>query len=133
MKIIAIFLPPSLRLGTLDGLIGPEFRIGTIYLVRNTKLAPHYAETGAGIVPITSRSVSTMIKFSGVANVRFTETQARANGFGLKVTAVPETFHHPEEEMFDPKYMRALYGVGYDLATNSDPWRVLVPTPSARR
>lgn len=120
------FLPPSLRLRSIQGLFGPDFRIGTIYLLRNTKLAPDYAETGAGIVPITSRSISTMIKFSGVANVRNIETQARQNGFKLKVTAVPETFSHPEEEMFDPAYMRALFQVGYDAIVDGDPWQVVI-------
>ena len=127
------FLPPSLRIGALNDLFGRDFKIGTIYLVRNTKLAPDYAETGAGIVPITSRSISTLIKFSGVANVRFTEAQARANGFGLKVTAVPESFRHPEEEMFDVKYMRALYNVGYKTVIDGDPWTVLVETGAAVR
>lgn len=120
------FLPPSLRLRSIRNLFGPDFRIGTIYLLRNTKLAPDYAETGAGIVPITSRSISTMIKFSGVANVRNIETQARQNGFKLKVTAVPESFSHPEEEMFDPIYMRALFQVGYDAIVDGDPWEVLI-------
>lgn len=127
------FLPPYFRLDVMKDLFGPEFRIGTIYLLRNTKLAPDYAETEAGIVPITSRSISTLIKFSGVANVRLIEAQARANGFGLKVTAVPESFRHPEEEMFDPKYMRALYDVGYDRIVNGDPWQILVETESADR
>ena len=67
-----------------------------------------------------------MIKFSGVANVRNIETQARQNGFKLKVTAVPESFSHPEEEMFDPKYMRALFQVGYDAIVDGDPWEVLI-------
>ena len=116
------FLPPGLRLDALSPLLGDQLRIGTVYLLRNTKLAPHYAETEPGIVPITSRAISTLIKFSGVANVEVVREQARTNGFALKVTAVPEGFHHTEEEMFDPKYMRALYEVGYDGAFGGDPW-----------
>lgn len=127
------FLPPSLRASATRDLLGPDFRIGTIYLVRNTKLAPDYAETKAGIVQITSRSISTLIKFSGVANVQNIEAQARAAGFGLKVTAVPESFRHPEEELFDVKYMRALYEIGYDRMSDGDPWQVLVDTGPAVR
>ena len=120
------FLPASLRPESIKGIVGDDFRIGTIYLLRNTKLAPDYSETAAGIVPITSRSISTLIKFSGVANVRIIEAQARASGFGLKVTAVPEDFKHVESEMFDVVYMRALYQVGFNSITSGDPWQEVV-------
>lgn len=127
------FLPPSLRLDSISSLFGEKFRVGTIYLIRNTKLDPDYAETQAGIVPITSRSISTLIKFAGVADVGLIEQQARKNGFALKVTSVPPTFKHDENEMFDPVYMRALYEVGYSAAAGGDPWKVIVEDGVAAR
>ncbi len=127
------FLPPGLRLDALSGLVGDKFRVGTIYLLRNTKLDPDYAETGAGIVPITSRSISTLIKFAGVADVGLIEQQARKNDFAMKVTSVPQNFRHDEREMFDPIYMRALYDVGYNAVIEGDPWKVIVGKGVAAR
>lgn len=104
--------------------------LGTIYVVRNTKLAPSFDNTEAGIVQIAARSISTLIKSSGVADVGTVREVAREEGFGLALTAVPESFNVPEEDLFDPVYMRALYKVGYNLAFEGEPWEiVLEPLP----
>lgn len=121
------FLPPSLRLDALAGLEGDRFRIGSIYLLRNTKLDPDYTSTEPDIVAITSRSIATLIKFSGVADVRIVEQQARDNGFRLQVTAVPREFEMKEAELFDIDYMRALFDVGYAAAAAGRAWTSTVP------
>lgn len=100
--------------------------LGTIYVVRNTKLAPSFADTEAGILPIAARSISTLIKSSGVADVGTVREVSREEGFGLALTAVPESFDMPEEDIFDLVYMRALYKVGYDLALEGDPWEIVL-------
>ena len=35
---------------------------------------------------------------------------------------IPPSFNAPHKEEFDNDYMRALYGVGYDLAVKGYPW-----------
>ena len=125
------FLPPGLKLDRLAAITDGALKMGTIYLLRNTKLDPTYAQTEAGVVPIAQRSISTLIKFAGVADVSVVESQARENGFMLKVTAVPESFSHEEAELFDPGYMRALYEIGYGLAVEGNPWRVIF-TPDGK-
>lgn len=101
------------------------FRLGTIYVVRNTKLDPTYQEIQAGIVPIAQRSISTLIKSAGVADAALIQQQAEDAGFGLALTAVPEQFDRQEEELFDPVYMRALYNLGYESALKGMPWAVV--------
>ena len=100
--------------------------LGTIYVVRNTKLAADFTATEAGIFQIASRSISTLIKSSGVSDVGLVREVAREEGFGLALTAVPEDFDVPENDLFDPVYMRALYRVGYDLAFEGDPWETVL-------
>ncbi|MEM7059162.1 MAG: patatin-like phospholipase family protein [Pseudomonadota bacterium] len=100
--------------------------LGTIYVVRNTKLAPSFADTEAGIFHIAARSISTLIKSSGVADVGTVREVAREEGFGLALTAVPESFDVPEQDLFDPVYMRALFKVGYDLAFEGEPWETVL-------
>ncbi len=103
-------------------------RLGTIYAIRNTKLDPAYLPTDAGILPIAARSISTLIKAAGVADVTVLTDQARRDGFGLKLTAVPENFEGVEEELFDPVYMRALYEIGHARAVNGLTWTEAVQT-----
>jgi hypothetical protein len=97
---------------------------GTIYVIRNTRLTPDYQAVQPGLVQIASRSISTMIKFGGRGDIRILEAQARDAGYGLKVTAVPESFEMEANELFDPDYMQALFAVGREMADEPDTWLV---------
>jgi len=111
-----------------DGLGGEMLR-GTVYVIRNTKLAPDFEPVEPGVVQIAARSVSTLIKSAGVADIAVVEDRVRRAGFGLKVTAVPESFDEVEEELFDIRYMRALYKTGYDAAFEGAPWVTILQSP----
>lgn len=104
---------------------------GTIYVIRNTKLDPAFVPVSPGIVDIAGRAMSTLIKFGGQSDVRLLETQARRDGFGLKVTSVPEDFAMVERELFDPAYMRALFELGHGMAAQEATWRLEVAPASA--
>ncbi len=121
------FLPVQLKLNGPLVRANRRIKPGTIYALRNTKLDPDYAEVTPRVVEITSRAVSTLIKAAGVADILVIESQARENGFGLRVTSVPSAFNMPETEFFDPVYMKALFDTGYQLAAEGDPWNEIVP------
>ena len=104
-------------------------RKGTIWVIRNTKLDPEYAATGAGVLPIATRSVSTLLKAAGVADVQVIEAQAERDGWGLRRISVPARFNEVEREIFDPVYMRRLYELGYGLALEGAPWEIVIETP----
>ena len=118
------FLPFDYKLNNED--FGQHMQRGTIYAVRNTKLDPSYEETPARVFNIAARSISTLIKAAGKADVELLNNQARAAGFTLAVTAVPESFKETENELFDPVYMQALFTTGYKMATEGDPWTIVV-------
>lgn len=99
-----------------------NLRLGTIYMIRNTKLNPVYDPIDAGLLPIASRSVSTLLKFAGAADVDVATKQAIEEGFEVKVAAVPACFDVPETELFDPVYMRELFKLGYAQGNGSKPW-----------
>jgi predicted patatin/cPLA2 family phospholipase len=121
-------LPPDIR--------GYAAR-GTLYVIRNTKLSPDYEPVPPGLVQIAGRSISTMIKFGGRGDIAILEARARDAGFGVKVTAVPESFRMEATELFDPKYMQALFRVGREMADDPDTWitevapRSRAPVPRA--
>ena len=73
--------------------------------------------------------MSTLLKAAGVADVEVIRAQAERDGWGLRLTSVPEDFRGVEDEPFDPVYMRALYDTGYRLASRGEAWKVAVETP----
>lgn len=101
-------------------------RLGTIYLVRNTKLAADYQPVDPSLLRIVGRSIFTLIKAAGLGDVEIIEQQARRDGWGLLRTSVPVEFDFPEDAFFDPQYMSALYDVGYDRAARGIAWEIVV-------
>ena len=99
---------------------------GTVYVIRNTVLTPDYAPVEPGIVQIGSRAISTLIKFGGQSDIRILEERARSAGYGVKVAAVPDSFDMEADELFDPAYMQALYGLGRRMTEEGDPWETTV-------
>ncbi len=116
------YRPPGIEFPTLRQAIEAGRARGTIYAIRNTKLAPDFQNTELGVLPIAARSVSTLIKYGGVADMRIVAAQAATDGLTLHVAAVPESFAVPENELFDPVYMTALFDLGRRLALDGSPW-----------
>ena len=106
-------------------------RIGTIYLVRNTKLEPDFQPVAPSLLRIAERSIWTLIKSAGIADVTAIEDQARRDGWVLKRTSVPLEFDVVEATFFDPEYMRALYELGYERALKGIAWETLVEPDTA--
>jgi hypothetical protein len=106
-------------------------RIGTIYLVRNTKLEPDYHPVAPSILRIAERSIWTLMKSAGIADITGIEDQARRDGWVLKRTSVPLEFDEAEGDFFDPKYMGALFEVGYQRAMKGIAWETVVEPETA--
>lgn len=117
------FLPVQVKLSETNLSEQGALKPGTVYALRNTKLAASYEAVPASLLDITSRAISTLIRAAGVADIFVIKLQAQENGFGLQVTSVPEDFDAPEEELFDPEYMRQLYQVGLKRGLGEDAWR----------
>lgn len=115
-------LPPHLRLSALADAFHSGRIEGVLYVIRNTRLAPTYEEMELGVLPLAARSVSTLIKAAGVADVRGLADQSRYLGVSLRLAAVPSSFDVTEQELFDPVYMRALYDLGFSMAEGGYPW-----------
>ena len=106
-------------------------RIGTIYLVRNTKLEPVYQPVPPSILRIAERSIWTLIKAAGIGDVAAIENQADRDGWLLKRTSVPLEFDVPETSFFDREYMRALYEIGYERVMKGIAWETVIDAQPA--
>ncbi|MEW8340267.1 MAG: hypothetical protein AB2708_10510, partial [Candidatus Thiodiazotropha taylori] len=88
------------------------------------KIDAEYAPVGLGVGDITSRSISTLIKYQGRGNLLNISSLAERDGFDVHITNVPADFDEPLNDFFDPVYMQRLYEVGYSKALSDCPWHV---------
>ncbi|MFT7879510.1 MAG: patatin-like phospholipase family protein [Sulfurimonas sp.] len=93
------------------------------WLIRNTKINPEYHIVDLGVSDIAGRSVSTLIKYQGRDNLKNIMSLAKRDGFKVHITHVPASFDTPLEEMFDKRYMGALYRVGYEKGRTRSGWQ----------
>lgn len=103
----------------------PGMKFGSIYLVRNAKLAPDYQPVDASVLQIVERSLLTLTKALALGDADMVEQQAKRDGWRLLRTSVPPEFEVPEETFFDPQYMSALYQVGYNRARDGIAWEIV--------
>jgi len=95
----------------------------TFWLIRNTKIAPEYAIVPLSLSGITERSVSTLIKYQGRGDLYNIDALAKRDGFNIYITNVPSSFRVTPKELFDSKYMNALYHVGYETGRSNTAWK----------
>ncbi len=98
-----------------------------LYLIRNSKLDPGWKTVKRKLVPITGRTVDSMIRTQGIGDLYRIYLGARRDGIDFRLTHIPADFDAEAEETFDPNYMGELFVEGYNRAKHGYPWRTAPP------
>ena len=93
-----------------------------VYVIRNSKLRNRWETVRRRLLPILSRSLSTLIASQGKGDLARIYIAAEEYGFDYYLAYIPNSFGVESKEPFDPVYMGALFELGYDLARKGYPW-----------
>lgn len=93
-----------------------------VYVIRNSKLRSRWETVPRRLVPILSRSLSTLIAAQGKGDLARIYIAAEEHGFEYYLAYIPDGFGVESQEPFDPVYMGALFELGYKLARKGYPW-----------
>ena len=118
--------PPSLKLGETakqQGIV----RERHLYVIRNARLDPDWAEVARQTFSIVGRAISSLIQTQGVGDLYKIYTTAQRDGIDYNLAYIPKTFYAPHKEDFDSEYMRKLFQTGYDLAVKGYRWDKVPP------
>jgi len=101
--------------------------VPTIYLIRNAYLRPEYEVTPARLIPISGRTIDSLIRTQGIGDFFRIWTLAARDGLKLQVTWIPEEARDEmgvePSEAFDPAYMKALFEYGFNRTTEDAAWQ----------
>ena len=114
--------PPSLHLNKLEQEAGIEDRELVLYIIRNSRLDPEWANVERSVMRIAERAISSLIHSQGIGDLYRIYLTAQRDGVDYNLSFIPETFDEPHREEFDTEYMRALYRTAYDMAAEGYPW-----------
>jgi hypothetical protein len=118
--------PPSFKLGKLSEESGVR-RERTLYVIRNARLDPEWAQVERRTLPIAARAISSLIQNQGRGDLVTIYYLSQRDGLDFNLAYIPKTFDEPHREEFDMEYMRKLFNVGYTSAVNGYPWEKAPP------
>ena len=122
-----VFLyPPSLKISDLSKQRKVQ-RKRYLYVIRNSRLDPDWAEVERRALSIASRAISSLIQTQGIGDLYKIYAEANRDGIDFNLAYIPKSFNVPHQEEFDTNYMRHLFQTGYDLAIGGYPWEKMPP------
>jgi len=99
----------------------------TIYVIRNAFIHQKYEIVQPRLLSIGARTVSSLIRTQGIGDFFRIWSLARRDGLELEVTWIRDEVRTDlgvdPTEVFDPKYMRALFDFGYREVLNGETWK----------
>jgi predicted acylesterase/phospholipase RssA len=123
--------PMAVRLNEVAEAAGVH-RERKLYVLRNARLDPEWAQVERRTLPIAAQAISTLIQYQGIGDLYRIYTVTRRDGIDFNLAYIPPRFKTPHKAEFDTVYMRALYDLAYRMAEKGYTWTkeppVLIPT-----
>lgn len=98
-----------------------------LYIIVDGQIAPDYETVRRRLLPITNRTIQTLVKVSAWSALYRMYLHAQIGGYGLKYTALPEDYQPESDEPYDPTEMRRMFELGQTMGNNGDSWRSTPP------
>ncbi len=114
--------PPGLR---IDQLGSTRKRI--LYVIRNARLDPQWADVNRQTLSIAGRATASLIQTQGIGDLYRIFIVAERDDVDFNLASMPATFNVTLRYAFDPQYMNALFKVGYDLGRAGYDWAKVPP------
>jgi hypothetical protein len=122
-----VFLAPAqFSLRTFDSFY-PQPPIRRVYVVRNARLEPVYEAVQANTLAIGARSLVTLTKSQSIGDLNHIYAMTQRDGAEFRLASIPRSFAEKSSQSFDPVYMKALFGVGYNLGYGGRAWARMPP------
>jgi predicted acylesterase/phospholipase RssA len=94
----------------------------TLYVIRNARLDPEWAQVERRTLPIALRAITCLVQFQGIGDLFTIYTITQRDHLAFNLAFIPPTFDYPHKQIFDTKYMTALFGVGERMAVKGTDW-----------
>jgi hypothetical protein len=118
--------PSSLEMKKLSLARGVS-RERRLYVIRNARLDPDWADVERRTMSIAGRAITSLIQTQGIGDLYQIYLVTQRDGVDFNLAYIPASFNVPHKEDFSPEYMRPLFELGYKLAINGYPWAKVPP------
>ncbi len=99
-----------------------------IYVIRNSKIHPEWEAVNPNdLVNIFDQSITSLIRTQGLGDLNTIYLLSQRDNNNYQLVYIPGTFQIKQNELFDQKYMQALFNVGYNLGKSGNAWKKAPP------
>lgn len=119
--------PPGIDVRELQKTAGTTDRKRTLYIIRNSRLDPDWAQVERRTLKIMGRAVSALIQSQGKGDLYSIYLLTQRDGIDYKLAFIPKDFNAPHPKDFDSGYMNALFNRAYEMADKGYPWQAHPP------
>ena len=119
--------PPALNLQEIAEDIDASQRERHVWVIRNARLDPDWADTERHVMSIAQRAISSLIQTQGVGDLYRIYATTQRDNVDFNLAFIPSSFDLKPAEPFEQAFMRALYDVGYGEAEQGYAWHKAPP------
>ena len=98
-----------------------------VYIIRNARLDPDWADVERRTFSIAGRAISSLIHSQGIGDLYRIYLTSQRDGLDYNLAFIGPDFDFEHLDEFDQAFMGALYRYGYDLGRQGYPWRKAPP------
>ncbi len=113
--------PAGMKLNEVSEESGVE-RERKLYVIRNARLDPEWAEVDRRTLPIAMRAIACLIQYQGIGDLYRIFSITQRDQVEYNLAYIPETFRVPHTAEFDPSYMSQLFDFAYAMAEKGYSW-----------
>ena len=85
----------------------------TLYIIRNARLDPEWAQVDRRTLPIAMRAITCLIQYQGIGDLYRIYTITQRDHVDYNLAYIPPTFDTPHTSEFDTAYMKALFDLAF--------------------
>jgi len=94
----------------------------TLYIIRNARLDPEWAEVDRRTLPIAMRAIACLIQYQGIGDLYRIFSITQRDGVEYNLAYIPAGFRIPRTADFDPAYMSQLFEFAFGMARDGYTW-----------
>ena len=93
-----------------------------LYIIRNARLDPQWAQVDRRTLPIAFRAITTLIQYQGMGDLYTIFSICQRDHVEYNLAYIPPNFDAPHRTDFDTEYMQALFEAGERMAVRGQDW-----------
>jgi predicted acylesterase/phospholipase RssA len=104
-----------------------SMRQRTLYIIRNARLDPEWAQVDRRTLSIALRAITCLIQYQGIGDLYRIYTITKRDKVAYNLAYIPPTFTTPHTADFDPVYMGKLFDLAFQMAAEGHEWSAHPP------